>query len=171
MLTMPRWVAFSCSVAAVDPDTSMYGELAAFGIGVAGGSLYWIDSSYTVGANRLMKTPIEGGDSVQVWQGDPICTIRGALAVDGNNVYWMANCSSTGMLLTVDATGGMPTTVASGDTDVWQTDTNFNMTRMLAVGNGFAVWMRLTKGSSLPWEWRVVWVPFMGSRRAPGSGG
>ncbi len=130
----------------VGPDGGSLGELAAFGIGVAGGSVYWIDSSYTVGANRLMKTPIEGGDSVQVWQGDPICVIRGSVAVDGDNVYWMADCSSTGMLMTVDATGGMPTTVASGDTDVWQAETNFNFKRMLAVGNGFATWTRLTGG-------------------------
>jgi hypothetical protein len=120
-------------------------ELTAMGVAVGGGSVFWTDGAFSSGNNRLMKTPIEGGDSVEVWKGDGTCSIGVAPAIDGDSVYWLASCSSAlGMLMTVPAAGGTPTMLGSGNDPQWQPFQDVSVRRNLAVANGFAVWTQPT---------------------------
>lgn len=113
---------------------------------VHGSSVYWIESRLRL-PPRLAKVSVDGGDIVEVWSDSTCSDVLPPLAIDGDNLYWMAGCAGTA-LLTVSATGGAPRVVASGSGNLWLQPgsawTPDSNNRALTVGNGFAFWARVT---------------------------
>jgi hypothetical protein len=120
--------------------------LTAKAVVVHGSSLYWTESRFDM-PPRLAKVSIDGGDIVDVWSDSNCSDILPPLAIDGDDLYWMAGCADT-TLLTVSTTGGAARVVASGSGNLWLRPgsawTPDSDNRSLAVANGFAYWTRNT---------------------------
>jgi hypothetical protein len=80
---------------------------------VVGGTVYWTSSTVSPDTYALHATPIAGGASTVVYQGNtPIVALIGLSGA----LYWMENrfATSTGAIRAVTAPGGPITTLASG---------------------------------------------------------
>ena len=127
----------------VADDVTGLGVLMVAGIVVDATSVYYVDE----GTARLLKTPIGGGDTVELWS-DADCQIWYPLALDGDKLYWFKRCGNSlnGGLMTVPTAGGAPATLGSGTESDWTPGVygvNEN-NRSLSVGGGFAYWTNLS---------------------------
>ena len=121
-----------------NPDTDVLGIFPT-ALAVDGANVYWADGGLSA---RLLKTPIDGGATVELWK-EESCTLWGSVALDAGNLYTLERCAQTGAtLLRVPTAGGSPTTVGSGTGGAWTPGAlgdNANY-RGLSVGDGLAYW-------------------------------
>ena len=102
-------------------DTEPNPRGGSYGIAVDATSVYWINTSNTVGGgfSTLMKVPIGGGTPTTLASGSFSPSAIGQIAVDATSVYWVNSSdyrSANGSVMAVAREGGTPTTLAARQT-------------------------------------------------------
>ena len=106
------------------------------GLALDDASVYWTDWH----SETLMRTPLGGGASETLWS-DPKCTPIGPVVLDGQQLYWFADCLDV-TLLSMPPSGGVPTAVGAGSGADWNPGGNSDTSRprSLAIAAGQAYW-------------------------------
>jgi hypothetical protein len=110
------------------------GLISPFGIAVDGSSVYWNDQDLDFKSQGdVMKVPLHGGTSVTLASNQSID--RGAIAVDSQNVYWVARAAVMkapigGGTATVVWSGVSPWGLAIDGTSVYFMDQNYNLMKL-----------------------------------------
>jgi hypothetical protein len=98
-------------------------QTAPFAIAADSSSVYWNNQDTTstfTGNGTIMKAPAGGGTAVTLASGQRIS--RGAIAVDGQNVYWTAsvnNAGSSGAVMKAPLAGGAATAIVPGGAEIY----------------------------------------------------